>query len=130
MPPIPDEVRSRIRHRLEVEGAEVLHGELGRMDPTAAQRLNASDGHRIVRALEVFLATGRSIAEYQRQSGPVLVDPDQALKLVVLPDRQVLHDRINGRFARMMDDGAVEEVESLLALDLAPEMPAMKAIGV
>ncbi|PLK68996.1 tRNA (adenosine(37)-N6)-dimethylallyltransferase MiaA [Rhizobium sp. TH135] len=130
MPAIPDAVRATIRQRLEAEGAEVLHDELAALDPQVAQRLNASDGQRIVRALEVFSATGRSIAEFQKQSGPMLIDPDRALKLVVLPDRKLLHDRINRRFELMMEAGAIEEVEALMRLQLAPEMPVMKAIGV
>lgn len=130
MPVIPDAVRTEIRQRLEAEGPEVLHEELAAVDPTVAQRLNTSDGQRIVRALEVFSATGRSITEFQKQSGPMLIDPDRALKLVVLPDRKLLHDRINRRFALMMEAGAIEEVEALMRLQLAPEMPVMKAIGV
>jgi tRNA dimethylallyltransferase len=130
MPAIPDAVRTEIRQRLEAEGPEVLHEELAALDPPVAQRLNASDGQRIVRALEVFTATGRSIAEFQKQSGPMLIDPDRALKLVVLPDRKLLHDRINRRFELMMEAGAIEEVEALMRLQLAPEMPVMKAIGV
>lgn len=130
MPAIPDAVRATIRQRLEAEGPEVLHEELAGLDPTVAQRLNASDGQRIVRALEVFSATGRSIADFQKQSGPMLINPDRAVKLVVLPDRKLLHDRINRRFELMMEAGAIEEVEALMRLQLAPEMPVMKAIGV
>jgi tRNA dimethylallyltransferase len=130
MPAIPDALRQKLRARQEEQGAEVLHAELSGLDPAAALRLNPSDGQRIVRALEVFLTTGRSILEFQKASGPVIIDPSRSLKLVVLPERQVLHDRINRRFAMMMDEGAVEEIEALLALDLAPDMPAMKAIGV
>jgi tRNA dimethylallyltransferase len=130
MPAIPEALRTDIRQRLTTDGADALHATLSGLDPAMARRLNPSDGHRIVRALEVFLATGRSIAEYQTRSGPMLIDPDRALKIVVLPDRAVLHDRINRRFAAMMDEGAVEEVQSLLALNVAPAMPVMKAIGV
>ncbi len=130
MPAIPDALRTEIRQRLETEGPQVLHAELSALDPPMAQRLNPGDGQRIVRALEVYRATGRSIAAFQEQSGPMLVDPDRARKLVVLPDRTVLHKRINGRFAQMMEEGAIEEVEALLSLDLKPEMPVMKAIGV
>ncbi|MFY8101835.1 MAG: tRNA (adenosine(37)-N6)-dimethylallyltransferase MiaA [Allorhizobium sp.] len=130
MPPIPDDLRAEIRLRLEKEGAEGLHTELSGVDPAMASRLNPADGQRIVRALEVFRATGRSIAEFQKQSGPMLVDPDHARKLVVLPQRTVLHERINRRFDRMMEEGAIEEVEALMSLGLKPEMPAMKAIGV
>lgn len=130
MPVIPEALRAGIRQRLESDGAEALHAELQALDPTVAQRLSPADGQRIVRALEVQRATGRSIAEFQTGAGPMLVDPARALKLVVLPDRTILHERINRRFEAMMDQGAVDEVKALLALDLAPEMPVMKAIGV
>jgi tRNA dimethylallyltransferase len=130
MPAIPDALRVELRQRLVAEGSDALHAQLSVLDPEMAKRLNPGDGQRIVRALEVFSATGRSIADFQNNSGPKLVDPERALKLVVLPDRTVLHDRINRRFAKMMDAGAIEEVEALLSLHLSPEMPAMKAIGV
>lgn len=130
MPVIPDEIRDRLRGRLIEEGPVVLHTELSRRDPEMAEALQPGDGQRIVRALEVIEATGKSIRDYQKASGPVIVDPDRARKFVVLPDRPVLHDRINRRFEAMMESGAVEEVEALLALKLAPDATAMKAIGV
>ena len=130
MPVIPDEIRQRLRARLVEEGPEVLHVELANVDPAMAGNLNLQDGQRIVRALEVFEATGQSIAAFQGQAGPRIIDPDMARKIVVLPDRAVLHQRINGRFETMLEQGAEEEVKALLALDLSPEMPVMKAIGV
>lgn len=130
MPVIPDSIRADLRERERVEGAEVLHAELDKRDPAVAAKLNPQDGQRIVRALEVLEATGQSIADFQRRSGPMIVDPEKARKIVVLPERSLLHDRINRRFALMMDQGAVEEVQALLAQNLPPEMPAMKAIGV
>ncbi len=130
MPGIPEEIRNRLRRRLAEEGTEALLSELSIRDPDMAARLNPQDGQRIVRALEVLEATGRSILSFQVQTGPMIVDPARARKIVVLPDRKVLHDRINRRFERMLDIGAVEEVEALLALDLSLEMPVMKAIGV
>ncbi|CAN7431439.1 tRNA (adenosine(37)-N6)-dimethylallyltransferase MiaA [Agrobacterium tumefaciens] len=130
MPAVPEEIRDRLRGRLIEEGPAVLHTELSRRDPVMAEGLQPGDGQRIVRALEVIEATGKSIRDYQKASGPVIVDPDRAQKFVVLPDRPVLHDRINRRFEAMMESGAVEEVEALLALKLAPDATAMKAIGV
>lgn len=130
MPAIPEEIRDRLRGRLIEEGPAVLHTELSRRDPEMAEALQPGDGQRIVRALEVIEATGKSIRDYQKANGPVIVDPDRAQKFVVLPDRPVLHDRINRRFEAMMESGAVEEVEALLALKLAPDATAMKAIGV
>ena len=130
MPAIPSEIRSRLRARLLAEGAEVLHRELAAFDGAAAERLNPQDGQRIVRALEVIEATGQSIAVFQGTTGPVVIDPDRARKIVVLPDRALLHQRINGRFEKMLAMGAMDEVQSLLALELSPDKPVMKAIGV
>ncbi len=130
MPAIPEEIRTRLRTRLIEEGGAVLHAELAARDGDVAAGLNPQDGQRIVRALEVLEATGRSIAELQGQSGPIVVDPDRARKIVVLPERSVLHDRINRRFELMLAEGAADEVRALLALSPAPEMPVMKAIGV
>lgn len=130
MPAIPDEIRDRLRSRLVKEGPAFLHAELSRLDPAMAEGLQPGDGQRIVRALEVIEATGKSIRDFQKASGPVIVDPERAQKFVVLPERPVLHDRINRRFETMMESGAVEEVKALLALNLPPDATAMKAIGV
>ncbi len=130
MPAIPDEIRDRLRSRLVKEGPAFLHAELSRLDPAMAEGLQPGDGQRIVRALEVIEATGKSIRDFQKANGPVIVDPERAQKFVVLPERPVLHDRINRRFETMMESGAVEEVKALLALNLPPDATAMKAIGV
>lgn len=130
MPEIPEPVRRRLRARLLEEGAEALYAELRERDPDMARSLNPQDGQRIVRALEVLEATGQSIAKLQAQPGQVAIDPRTARKIVILPDRPVLHRRINGRFEKMLEQGAEEEVRALLALRLPAEMPAMKAIGV
>ncbi|MGR9394103.1 tRNA (adenosine(37)-N6)-dimethylallyltransferase MiaA [Rhizobium leguminosarum] len=130
MPEIPEALRKALRSRLLEEGTDGLYAELAVADPAMAASLNRQDGQRIVRALEVMKATGRSIADFQGQSGPVIIDAAQARKIVVLPDRAVLHQRINGRFEKMLQQGAEDEVRALLALDLPAEAPVMKAIGV
>ncbi len=130
MPEISQATRCRVRLRLKEEGVEALHAELSDRDPSLAALLHPADGQRIVRALEVLEETGRSIADYQERPGPVVVDPERARKIVVLPDRDILRERINRRFETMFDDGAVEEVQALLARDPDPSLPAMKAIGV
>ncbi|MGR9401001.1 tRNA (adenosine(37)-N6)-dimethylallyltransferase MiaA [Rhizobium leguminosarum] len=130
MPEIPEALRKALRSRLLEEGPDGLYAELAVADPAMAASLNRQDGQRIVRALEVMKATGRSIADFQGQSGLVIIDADEARKIVVLPDRAVLHQRINGRFEKMLQQGAEDEVRALLALDLPAEAPVMKAIGV
>ncbi|WP_221112249.1 tRNA (adenosine(37)-N6)-dimethylallyltransferase MiaA [Rhizobium lentis] len=130
MPDIPEVLREDLRTRLVEEGPGALYLELCDADPAMAASLNRQDGQRIVRALEVIKATGRSIADFQVRSGPVVIDADEARKIVVLPDRAVLHARINGRFEKMLQQGAEDEVKALLALGLPAEAPVMKAIGV
>ncbi|MGV0910369.1 tRNA (adenosine(37)-N6)-dimethylallyltransferase MiaA [Martelella sp. FOR1707] len=130
MPPVPADIRARWRQALDEQGASALHAQLTERDPAMAARLQPSDGQRIVRALEVFTASGRSIADFQAENPPPLVDTASADKIVVLPERPVLHDRINRRFETMLEAGAVEEVEALLALGLEPAAPVMRAIGV
>ena len=130
IPEVPGEIRIKWRRRLAEDGPWALHAELGSRDPDMADQLGASDGQRIVRALEIIDATGRSLASFQTGTGKGLVDPRSARKLIVQPDRAVLHDRINRRFAAMFEQGALEEVEALLKLNLSREMPVMKAIGV
>lgn len=130
MPEIPQEIRCEVRLRLKHEGPEALHSELAQKDPAVADALEARDGQRIVRALEVLQATGRSLVEFQGKQGPVIIDPARAQKFVVLPDRAVLHDRINRRFEKMLDQGAIDEVKALLAQNPSDDLPAMKAIGV
>lgn len=130
MPAIPNGVRERVRARLAAEGAEALHRELAERDPETAARLMVGDGQRIVRALEVIEATGKSISTFQSASGPAVIDPERAEKIVVLPDRVALAARIDRRFGLMLKAGAVDEVKALLAQDLPPAMPVMKAIGV
>ncbi|WP_105434819.1 tRNA (adenosine(37)-N6)-dimethylallyltransferase MiaA [Neorhizobium tomejilense] len=130
MPEISQDIRCEVRLRLKEEGPEALHAELSARDATVAASLEPKDGQRIVRALEVLAETGRSIAEFQGRQGPMVIDPSRAKKLVVLPDRKLLHERIDRRFDTMLKTGAVDEVRALLALDPAPDLPVMKAIGV
>jgi tRNA dimethylallyltransferase len=130
MPEIPQEIRCDVRLRLKTEGPEALHSELAGKDAAVAASLEPKDGQRIVRALEVLQATGRSIGEFQGRQGPMVIDPARSRKFVVLPDRTVLHERINRRFEAMLDQGAIDEVGALMALDPAPDLPVMKAIGV
>lgn len=130
MPEVPEALRLELRMRLAEEGSEALYQELSKRDPQGARVLQPSDGQRIVRALEVLLASGQPIASFQANAGPALINAAMARKLVVLPERDVLRARIDRRFAAMMGEGGVEEVEALLALEPPPDVPAMKAIGV
>lgn len=108
-----------------------LHAELAKRDEGAAARLNPNDRQRIIRALEVFEGTGKPLDHWQRVAQGQAVLAGVAVERIFLnPDRKVLHARADERFARMVREGAVEEVKALLALGLDPNVPVMKAIGV
>lgn len=131
VPPIGDEVKTRVVEMSAGLASPQLHELLTARDPEDAVRIRPSDRARIVRALEVMEATGRSLLSWQMtEASAPLVDLDTAAAIVVAPERSVLHRRISERTARMIADGAIDEVDSLMGMGLAPELPAMKAIGV
>ncbi|NTS31724.1 tRNA (adenosine(37)-N6)-dimethylallyltransferase MiaA [Phyllobacterium sp. BT25] len=130
MPDIPAEIRAHWRRHDAEHGANKLHAILAGKDPLAASILRPSDSQRIVRALEVIDASGRSIVDWQKETGRPLIDPRTTRKIVIDPDRAWLGERIAMRFQTMMTSGAIEEVSQLLALQLPNELPAMRAIGV
>jgi len=130
VPPIPPEVRERIRSRLERDGVEALHAELARRDPVSAERLKPRDRIRIARALEVVEATGRPLPDWHREGLPPLLPPGEFSALFLSPQRDVLYARIDARFDAMLAAGALDEVAALAARRLDPLLPAMKAHGV
>jgi tRNA dimethylallyltransferase len=130
MPPIPPDISEHWRGALAEQGPQELHRVLQEKDPEAALKLEPADGQRIVRALEVLEVSGRSILNWQAEASDPAVDPENAEMILLDPERKLLVERIERRFDRMMEEGAVAEVEALLSLGLDPSLPAMKAIGV
>ena len=117
--------------------AEVRQGAAGKnfsrleqVDLEMASRLNAGDTMRVARALEVILSTGRSLSEWQKQREGGIAHSVDLNALILLPPRDWLYQRCNGRFEGMVEDGAIAEVEALLARNLDPRLPVMRAIGV
>ncbi len=110
MPPIPSEIREQVRGRLLSEGVAALYAELLERDPATAHRLMPLDRSRIARALEVILATGRSLSDWHRDGMPALIDPARAAKIFLACERSELVARIDTRFAAMLAAGALDEV--------------------
>jgi tRNA dimethylallyltransferase len=130
VPPIPAEIRERVRARLERDGVEALHVELAHRDPLSAERLKPRDRTRIARALEVVEATGRSLTDWHREGLPPILPPGEFAALFLAPEREALYARIDARFDAMLKSGALDEVAALAARKLDPLLPAMKAHGV
>ncbi|HET7715849.1 MAG TPA: tRNA (adenosine(37)-N6)-dimethylallyltransferase MiaA [Bauldia sp.] len=131
IPPIPADLRARLLAGAEGVPAEALHARLAAADPETAAATRPSDRARILRAIEVFEATGRPLARWRDgASSPPLVLAERAERIVLDPPRQWLHQRIAGRAEHMVQAGSIEEARALARLGLSPDMPAMKAIGV
>jgi len=128
MPDIKDDIRQK--WRADDLTADLLHEALSELDPIAAKELRPSDRQRMIRALEVFESTGRSILDWQKEKDEPLLKGLDVCKILIMPERSLLHERINLRFDQMVKEGAIQEVDALLAKDLPPSASVMKAIGV
>jgi tRNA dimethylallyltransferase len=130
MPTVPAEVRARVRGSAEGVFTPDLHAQLARIDVRTAAGLRTSDRQRIIRALEIFAATGRPLAEWQESPGRPILESDQTVAVFLSIDRKLLWRRIDERFDTMLSGGALDEVRMLVARRLDPTLPAMKAHGV
>jgi tRNA dimethylallyltransferase len=130
IPAVPEEVRARVRAEAEAFPTAALHAQLAACDSATTARLRPSDRQRILRALEVFAATGRPLASFQGARGAPLLARGQWAGLFLTPDRQALNAVIAGRFQAMLESGALEEVVALAARKLDPALPVMRAHGV
>lgn len=125
IPPVPPEVRAEADRRMATEGPAPMLAEL---DPETAARIDRLNPARIQRAWEVQRATGRGLAAWQDDTAAPLLPPDRAQPVVLLPDRDWLARRIDTRFDRMLDEGALDEVRRVLPC-WQPAALWAKAIG-
>ena len=126
VPAIPADVREAVRAMPTADA----YAELAKADPASHARLDANDAQRIARALEVVRATGLTLGEWQKRREGGIGDAVDLSPVILLPDRSDLYARCDARFEAMLDEGAVQEVEDLLARGLEPDLPVMRAIGV
>lgn len=130
IPPVPEEVRARLRAEFTHMQTPDLHDVLASRDPQAAARIQPNDRQRIMRALEVFAATGRSIRAFRDARTPGPLTGEAVSRIFLAPDREALRARIDARFDTMMQAGALDEVARLAARNLDPALPVMRAHGV
>jgi tRNA dimethylallyltransferase len=130
IPAVPEEVRARVRAQSAGVPPQELHARLRECDPQTAARLRPSDPQRILRALEIFAATGAPLASFHNARARPLLDAARCRCLFIAPDREILNRRIDARFDAMMQAGALDEAKRLMARGLDPALPAMRAVGV
>ncbi|HTW53037.1 MAG TPA: tRNA (adenosine(37)-N6)-dimethylallyltransferase MiaA [Stellaceae bacterium] len=127
IPDIPPGIRDEAAALYERVGGGAFREELARYDPASAARFPPGDRTRLIRAWEVVRATGRAITEWQRQPAASL--PYRFATLLLAPPRAALYAACDVRFAAMVAAGGLDEARALLARDLPPDLPAMKAVG-
>ena len=130
VPDVPERVRTAARMRLREGGLPALRAELAELDPVMAARLRPTDRQRLLRAYEVVVATGRSLAAWQEMP-PVRIDlPERRLGVALVPPRAALYQRIERRLRAMVEGGALEELRTLHERGLPADLPLMKALAV
>jgi len=127
-PPANYEIRKKLKAQIAAESTAVLHKQLAQIDPLAAERIHPNDARRIIRAMEVYELTGKPISSFQRQFGVESTLGNWTIIGLRRP-KAVESSRINSRIKRMIDQGLVDEVKSLLAEDEPLSKQASCAIG-
>ena len=130
--PLPDadvDIRKRLTAQADEKGWEYMHQSLTKIDPQSAVRINKNDPQRIQRALEVFHISGKTMTEFYQEDQGNALDYD-VLKIIIAPDRALLHKRIERRFHLMLEHGFIEEVEHLKSNPkIHFDMPSMRCVG-
>lgn len=126
-PEADETVRSMLMERSKKEGSAALHKELEACDPESAAKIHENDEYRIVRALEVFMSTGKKRSEYE--CGYTLRDDFAFVPVHLTRSREELFDRINARVEDMFRQGLAAEVRSLIEEGYTAEDSGMRAIG-
>ena len=130
--PIADEaIRSEIAMQAEQKGWPSIHEELAKVDPVSAEKIHPNHSQRLSRALEIYRITGKPMSSFHGQLQGGLLDKYRWVQIAMMPeDRKVLHKRIEMRFNKMLELGAIDEVKALMARgDLHKDLPAMRSVG-
>ncbi len=129
VPEIDAESRQQVVELIAATGADGLRREAQRLDPVAAARVKPADLQRLMRIVEVGYATGEALTAFHAETRPLLGAAEWR-GIVIEPERQALYNRIDRRFARMLEAGALDEVRAFAERGLDTLLPASKALGV
>lgn len=130
IPDIDPAIRTKARSLHKELGNDAFYKELQKVDADMASKLHPSNTQRVIRAYEVMLSTGNSLAQWQQQTDKSAIAHLDCTVKLLMPTKEELHERANKRFGQMIKDGALHEVQALLDKNYAPTLPVMKAIGV
>ncbi|MBR2500464.1 MAG: tRNA (adenosine(37)-N6)-dimethylallyltransferase MiaA [Clostridia bacterium] len=121
-------LRGELNKRAETEGVLALYEELKKTDPVAAENIHPNNIKRVIRALEIYYQTGKTMTEHNTIS-KLTESPYDAKMYALSSDRELIYERINKRVDIMVKDGLLEEVSALLESGITKDMQSMQAIG-
>ncbi len=128
LPESNQQSRDKFNKLLKDKGSIELHKQLSEIDKKAADRIHPNDSQRVTRALEVFDISGKTMSELQGNKDPVISYPIK--KIVLMPNRAKLHNRIENRFISMMENGFIDEVKKLKQdKNLNEDLPSIRCVG-
>lgn len=119
---------ARLEARIKEDGIESLYQELREVDPDYAQKMDGLNTQRIVRALDVWMQTGRPFSSFHSDDNTITV-PDDMIVFGLKRDRQKLYERINNRVDQMFEQGFLEEVQSILERGYSLQDPGLNTVG-
>ena len=121
-------LRDELNKKAEEMGAEKFHALLAEVDPVSAENIHPNNVKRVVRALEIYYSTGKTMTEHNAVS-KLVPSPYDAKMYALTSDREVIYERIDKRVDIMVNDGLLEEVDGLLKDGVTKDMQSMQAIG-
>ena len=130
VPIVSKRIREAAIQRRKRIGAEAFHDELSKFDPESAERLDITDTQRVIRAYEVFMATNFPLSHWHKQEKKTVLFPANYQTIIFEPPRDTLYAKCEDRLEFMLKNGALNEVRVLKNMNLDPNCPAMKALGV
>jgi tRNA dimethylallyltransferase len=122
------EIRAQLQKRLEQEGIEVLYEQLKEIDPSAAEKIHINNHVRVLRALEIYFSTGKTMTQQAEESHRIPSPYNPCVIGLTYQNRQLLYDRINLRVEKMLAAGLEKEVRGIY--EQTPSGTLMQAIGV
>lgn len=127
-PQIPNEIRQNLRKAAEEKGTEFFYKKLKKIDPDSARRINENDANRIIRALEIYETTGKTITQLWAED-TMEQRNFQTINIIIAEDRNTLYDGINRRVDKMIDNGLLNEMKELINSEYKRTDPGMNTVG-
>lgn len=127
IPQIDESIRADLFEEIAIKGNAALYDELKKVDPDFAMKVHPNDTQRIMRGIQVYRGTGKSLTSYFTETEGV--ESDDTLYLGISPEKEELHRRIDLRIDSMLKRGFIDEVSQLRAMGYMPQLASMKTIG-